>query len=108
MLHCIRDWNIEAVCGYKPLTTFWMDFSIADVFGEKAIKDTYKRTFEEWNHDVKFVTELCMVLNWKIHQWYGKNDAYATLYDKLWRKVDTWCMRHLKGNDLSYFLDTTD
>ena len=21
-------WNIEAVCGYKPITTFWSDFSV--------------------------------------------------------------------------------
>ena len=34
--------------GYKPITTFWDDFSIADRFGISAIKDTYKRAFEEW------------------------------------------------------------
>ena len=29
--------------GYEPITTFWDDFSIADVFGASAVKDTYKR-----------------------------------------------------------------
>ena len=30
-------WNIEAVCGYKPITTFWNDFSVADAFGTSAV-----------------------------------------------------------------------
>lgn len=25
-------WNIESETGYKPRTTFWQDFSIADAF----------------------------------------------------------------------------
>ena len=29
----MSKWNIEEFCGYKPITTFWDDFSIADVFG---------------------------------------------------------------------------
>ena len=29
--------------GYTPKTTFWMDFSIADKFGAKAVRDTYNR-----------------------------------------------------------------
>ena len=41
-------WNIEAVCGYKPITTFWSDFSVADAFGTSAVVDTFKRAFEEW------------------------------------------------------------
>ena len=23
-------WNVEAMTGYKPITTFWTDFSIAE------------------------------------------------------------------------------
>ena len=30
-------WDIEAVCGYKPITTFWNDFSVADAFGTSAV-----------------------------------------------------------------------
>jgi hypothetical protein len=37
-----------AELGYNVFTTFWDDFSIADRFGVKGIKDTYKRAFEEW------------------------------------------------------------
>ena len=28
-------------------TTFWMDFTIADRFGINAVKDTFKRAYEE-------------------------------------------------------------
>ena len=33
----IKVWNIEAMTGYKPRTTFYEDFSIADAFGGTAI-----------------------------------------------------------------------
>ena len=31
-------WNIESETGYKPRTTFWQDFSIADAFGGDAVR----------------------------------------------------------------------
>lgn len=102
------DWNIEAMTGYKPKTTFYMDFSIADHFGIGAIKDTYKRAFDAWKDDVVFLTELVMVLNWKIWEHYQHNDAYAELYNKLWGEADLYCTEHLKGKDLEYFYKTTD
>ena len=34
--------------GYETITSFWSDFTIADRFGVNAIKDTYKRAFNEW------------------------------------------------------------
>ena len=42
----VKTWNIEQMTGYKPQTTFYEDFSIADMFGINAIKDTYKRGLE--------------------------------------------------------------
>ena len=35
----LEDWRIEEITGYKPITTFYMDFSIADKFGTNAIKE---------------------------------------------------------------------
>ena len=35
----LEDWRIEEITGYKPITTFYMDFSIADRFGTNAIKE---------------------------------------------------------------------
>ena len=42
----IKLWNSEAEIGYKQITTFFMDFSVADKFGINAIRDTYKRVFK--------------------------------------------------------------
>ena len=94
---------------YKFQTTFWSDFTIADHFGVDAIRDTYKRAFNEWKTDTVYVTELTMVLNWKIFEWWEKGDnEYAEVYDTLWRQTDEYCMKHLKGKDLDYYLKVTD
>ena len=66
-------WNIESETGYKPRTTFWQDFSIADAFGGDAVTDTFHRAFNEWKDNCVYITELVMVLNHKIAQWYEKN-----------------------------------
>lgn len=104
----IKTWNIEEMTGYKPITTFYEDFSIADNFGLSAIKDTYKRAMEAWKSDYKYLTELVMALNWKIWEHYEQNDAYAKLYDKLYREADEYACNNLKGEELSYFYQTTD
>lgn len=95
--------------GYQPKTTFWQDFSIADVFGKDAIMDTFNRAFDEWKSNVEYITELCLILNWKIWYWHdNNNEEYATIYNELWGKVDSWCMENLKDDDLKYFIHTTD
>ena len=105
----ISMWNIEAMTGYQPKTTFWMDFSIADKFGKGAVLDTYKRAFEGWKNDVVYLTELVMVLNWKLWEHHDAgNTVLAETYDKLWIEADEYAMDNLTGEDLSYFLNTTD
>ena len=101
-------WNIESITGYKPKTTFWDDFSIADSFGDRAIKDTFKRAFREWKDNCEYMTELVMVLNWKLWFWYEKNEARAKLYEKLWEQADDYACAHFTGDDLNYFYSTTD
>lgn len=101
-------WNIEAMYGYKPQTTFWDDFSIADAFGVNAIKDTYNRAFKNWKENHIYLTELVMVLNHKIWQWYERNETIARVYNELWEKADLYATSHLKGEELSYFYRTTD
>ena len=93
----------------KFTTTFWSDFSIADAFGVDAIKDTYKRAFEEWKNDYRYLTDLVMVLNHKIWEHYEKkNEAYATLYNKLWEETDGYAVENLQGEELRYFYEVTD
>lgn len=95
--------------GYQPKTTFWMDFSIADKFGIAAIKkDTYNRAFKEWKTNHVYLTELVMVLNHKIWQWYQINETVAQVYNDLWKEADLWAQEHLEGEELDYFYEVTD
>ena len=73
---------------YKPITTFYQDFTIAEAFGASAIKGTFSRAFLEWRNNYKYLTELVMVLNHKIWEHYEKkNMQHAELYNELWRKA---------------------
>lgn len=101
-------WDIEALTGYKPQTTFWSDFSIADIFGHSAVQDTYNRAFKEWKENYIYLTELVMVLNHKIWQHCDTNEQLAALYEKLWRQADNYACENLHGEELSYFFRITD
>ena len=100
--------QMEMQTGYSCITTFFEDFSIADKFGIEAVKDTYARALKEWKHDYKYLTELVMILNWKIWQYYNHKDELANVYNELWQKADNYACEHLKGEELSYFYQTTD
>lgn len=125
----LPQWNIEAFSGYKPKTTFWQDFSIADAaykWGENpftAVKSMYRRAFKEWKHDHEFLTELVMVLNHKIFYHFNAADAaekkgllnlrdyhgaLSHIYDGLWRECYAWGCEHLSGEEAAYFYDTLD
>lgn len=104
----ISVWNIEAMTGYKPQTTFWQDFSIADRFGISAVKDTFNRAFKEWKGNYIYLTELVMVLNHKIWEHYERNEPLARVYNDLWEKADNYAREHLKGEELSYFYRIMD
>ena len=102
----MKIWNFEALTGYKPKTTFWEDFSIAEGFGKDAIRDTYRRAMH-WRWNVVYVTELMMVLDLKA--WANENDReLCKLYCELFYEARDWCWENLKGNDLDYFYLTTD
>jgi len=96
------------VDGYETKTTFWQDFSIAEVFGTDAIVDTYHRAFTEWRDNIVYITELSLVLNWKIWQWYEKNENVARVYNGLWSECHDWCCDNLSGSDAEYYYRTTD
>lgn len=105
----IKDWNIEEMTGYKPKTSFYRDFSIADMFGIDAIKDTFKRAFNEWKDDTEYFTELAMALNWKMweHDDNG-NQKYIKLYYELWQQADDYVFKHWNEEQRSYYYRITD
>lgn len=104
----IEMWNVEELNGYKPITTFWMDFSIADKFGHKAVQDTYNRAFRDWKNDYKYLTELVMVLNHKAWQHHGRNQVLSEIYVVLYEACYNHALETLKGEELKYFFSVTD
>lgn len=104
----LNDWRIEEMCGYKPISTFYTDMSIADHFGEEAIKDTYERVVESWLADYKMFTEFVMVLNWKIWEHYKTNDKYAELYNDLWMQAQDEVEKHFSKEEKAYYYKTVD
>ena len=88
--------------------TFWQDFTIADHFGGNAVKDTFDRAFNEWKTDYKMLTELVIVLNHKMWQYYEADNDIWKLYCDLFEKADTYAVDNLKDDELEYFLEVTD
>ena len=101
-----REFMLEN--GYELQTTFWNDFSIADRFGLSAVQDTFNRAFKEWKENYKYLTELVLVLNHKIWQYYETRPEIATLYNTLWAQASQYAMEYLKDDELSYYYDVTD
>lgn len=111
MLNKIHDTIIPFIemSGYEPKTTFWDDFGIAEICsGDNGVRDTFNRAFKEWQSNTEYVTELVLVLNWKMWYWADENEKRARLYEELWGIADKWCMDNLKDKDLEYFLSITD
>lgn len=95
--------------GYECQTTFWEDFSIAELFGEEAIRDTYKRAKTEWKNNRAYGTELSMVLNHKCRYWYEEqNTKLSRLYAELWEEYHDCVLDDWSNEDLDYYLRITD
>lgn len=108
MFNQLKNWNIEQMTGYKPITTYYTDLSIADRFGLDAIKDTYNKVIKS-EIGYKELTEFVMALNWKIWEHHESgNEELARLYDKLWNSGAEHAMKTLKDDELSYYFRTVD
>lgn len=94
--------------GYETKTTFLSDFAIADAFGIEAVKDTFNRAFNEWKGNHIYLTELVLVLNWSIWKHYQTNEPLARVYETLWKQAASYAEQNLKGEELSYYYNTTD
>ena len=116
----VVDWTIKELTGYEPITTYYTDFGLAEKFGLKEVENTYRRAFKNWHEDIKWMTEICMVLNWKISEHYGRNNELAKLYDRLWRECDSWILdyeedekgnikyKHFTEDEINYYAKTVD
>ena len=104
----IKTWNIEEMTGYTPRTTFYEDFSIAEHFGALEVRYTYCRAFNAWQNNIEYMTELVMVLKLKIREHHSRNYMLAEMYDELWRNAGQWVLDHFDGDNLKYYIKTTD
>ena len=103
----------EQICemtDYQPITTFWRDFTIGEyVSGIAGVQDTFNRIFKEEKDHYIYLTELVMVLNWKIWEKHYEGDQeLEKVYYDLWAKADGYACENLKDEELSYFFRTTD
>lgn len=95
--------------GYKMQTTFFEDFAIADVFGLKAIDETFKISFNNFKDNLIYITELAIVMSNKSCEWYERGDEEKMKrYAYYYHYVDEWCMKHFKGADLKFYFKVTD
>ena len=110
-------WTMAKEIGYEPKTTFWQDFSIADLYGLKAIHDTFRRAFNEWKNNVVYVAELALVLNHKDCFYYAAaeqrdNDkrlqALSDTYFAMYHAVHDYAHDHFTGDDADYYFNVTD
>lgn len=104
------DSILENFTDYRSITTFWDDYSIADRFGAAAVKDTFKRSFANWKNDYKYLTELVMVLNHKLWEWYEKDPEgpIYKAYGQCFEKASSYAEDNLEGEELSYYYRVTD
>ena len=100
--------SLEKMLNYKFESSFWEEFSIAEDYGLEGIKRHYDTVFEQYKDNLKYLTELVLVLNIKIFIWYGVDDDLGQTYDQLWKETDGYALETLKGDDLHYYLHTLD
>ena len=100
--------RVESYIDYKFETPIYELFSLSEVKGPQGVRDLYEELFKIFQDKLVGLTELVLVLNIKIHQWYKKDDDLGHTYDELWKKTDAFALDTLKGQRLSYYLSTTD
>ena len=67
--------------------TFYQDFQIADRFGEKGVRDTYKRVRQEWLENPSAWGEVVCALNWRLWDLHKTDEKMATVYQELWQEA---------------------
>lgn len=95
-------------------TDYATKLDFAERHGKKAVRDKAKELFEDAKDSIIKITELVLVLNWKAWEW-EKSESYDTIareltgtYSDLYEKYDNYVLSHFTGDDLVYFLETTD
>lgn len=88
-------------------STFYSDFTYAEMFGVDSIIATFNRTFNECKENYENLTALVSTLYHKIWEDGEQSDSISILYDDLWDKAYTYACDNLKGEELNYFYRET-
>ena len=99
---------LEKMLDYKFESTFWEEFSIAEDYGPEGIHHHCDIVFEQYKDNLKYLTELVLVLNLKLFIWFKVDDDLGRMYEQLWMESDQYALNTLKGDDLHYYLSTLD
>lgn len=94
--------------GYESQTTFLTDFMIAERFGINAVKDTFKRAFNEWKKNVVYLTELAIVTNLLAWRSYEKDMSLCKEYSSMYDAVNDYAVNNLTNDEYGYFFQWTD
>ena len=100
--------SLEKMLDYKFESSFWEEFSIAEGHGKDAVKEHHDLVFSQWKDNIKYLSELVLVLNLKLFIWFKVDDELGRLYEELWMKTDQYALDTLSGDDLHYYLHTLD
>lgn len=93
----------------RPSTLFYADFKVAEAYGIKAVKDTFKNCGDLIKRDWKEVAELSVVLNHLLWEaYYAGMEELAKLYDKLWKEVHGYCLTWEDEERATYYFKLTD
>ena len=78
---------------------------------KKKILNLYKDLFAcalDTKTPYIYLTALAMIINHKSFELYEDNPSLAKLYSSLWQDIDRFALDTFKGDELRYFLKTTD
>ena len=101
-------WMEECQPWRRTRSAFASDFGIADPFGRPAVKDTFKRAFDEWKNSPEMMAEMCVTLNLAVNRYYGLDDEWYEMYLSLFEKAYNWCLDHYKGDDFDKWFEIVD
>lgn len=93
---------------FRTKTLFWHDFDIAEKNGVDAIKKAYKNAFEASVDHYEYLTELAIILKWKMYQYDMKNESLAKVYYELWKETDEFANKKLRRWGLNYYWKETE
>ena len=100
--------------------TFAQDFAIALMFGGlKGVEETYKRAFEEWKKDIRYITALAITMNHLGWKYWDRDEKVGKKFFEYWEKLDAFILdgeedgedykyKNFTADEVSYFIRACD